>query len=69
MAEILTQSSGFLTQPGDVSGLVATLQLALSMSGEERSRMKNAARQRVRDRFDNSIIIPKLLTIYNEMRS
>lgn len=67
MAEMLTESSGFLVQPGDISGLVATLKSALSMSGGERRRMKDAAQQRVRDSFDNSVIIPKLLAVYSEI--
>ncbi len=67
MAEILTNTCGFLVPPMDVSGLVFALASALSMSGEERRRMKEAAQQRVRDRFDNGIIIPKLLDVYKEV--
>jgi glycosyltransferase involved in cell wall biosynthesis len=67
MAEILTETCGFLVPPGDVSGLFAALKSALSMSDEERRRMKDAAQQRIRDRFDNSVIIPKLLDVYNEI--
>jgi len=66
MAEMLTETSGFLVPPGDVSRLVVALRSALSMSDEERRRMKEAAQQRVRDRFDHSVIIPKLLNAYNE---
>ncbi len=66
MAEILTETCGFLVPPGDVSGLVVALTSALSMSDEERRRMKEAAQQRIRDRFDNSVIIPELLNVYNE---
>jgi len=55
-----------LVPPGDVSRLVVALRSALSMSDEERRRMKEAAQQRVRDRFDHSVIIPKLLNAYNE---
>jgi glycosyltransferase involved in cell wall biosynthesis len=67
MAEILTECSGFLVPPGDVSGLVVALRSALSMSDEERRRMKEAAQQRVRDRFDNGVIIPKLLSVYSKV--
>ena len=66
MAEILTQTSGFLVPPGDVSRLVVALRSALSMSAEDRRRIKKAAQQRARDRFDNDVIIPKLLDIYSE---
>jgi glycosyltransferase involved in cell wall biosynthesis len=66
MAEILTDASGFLIPPGDVAGLVVVLESALSISNEKRRRMKEAAQQRVRDGFDHRIIIPKLLSIYNE---
>lgn len=66
MAEMLTTDCGFLVTPGDVSGLVVALRSALSMSEEERKRMKEAAQQRARDLFDHDIIIPKLLDVYSE---
>jgi glycosyltransferase involved in cell wall biosynthesis len=66
MAEMLTETCGFLVPPGDVSGLVVALTSALSMSDEERRRMKEAAQQRIRDRFDNGVIIPELLNVYND---
>jgi glycosyltransferase involved in cell wall biosynthesis len=66
MAEILTETCGFLVPPGDVSALVVALRSALSLSDEERRRMKEAAQQRVRDRFDNRVIIPQLLNVYNK---
>jgi glycosyltransferase involved in cell wall biosynthesis len=66
MAEILTETSGFLVLPGDVSGLVEALSSALSMSDVARRRMREAAQQRIRDRFDNRVIIPELLSVYNE---
>jgi glycosyltransferase involved in cell wall biosynthesis len=66
MAEILTETCGFLVSPGDVRKLVAALTSALSMSDEERRRMKEAAQQRIRARFDNSVIIPELEKLYNE---
>jgi glycosyltransferase involved in cell wall biosynthesis len=66
MAEILTETCGFLVPPGDVAALVVALRSALSMSDEQRRRMKEAAQQRVRDRFDNGVIIPELLNVYNE---
>jgi glycosyltransferase involved in cell wall biosynthesis len=66
MAEMLTETCGFLVPPGDVSALVAALRSALSMSGEERRRIKEAAQQRVRDRFDHAVIIPQLLNVYTE---
>ena len=69
MAEILTETCGFLVPPGESSGLVVALRSALSMSDEERRRMRNAAQQRIRDRFDNRVIIPKLLDIYSEITS
>ncbi len=65
MAEVLSETCGFLVPPGDVSGLVVALTSALSMSDKERRRMKAAAQQRVRERFDNGVILPKLLDIYN----
>jgi glycosyltransferase involved in cell wall biosynthesis len=66
MAEIVTKACGFLVPPGDVSGLAAALISALSIKAEERRRMKEAARQRIFDRFDNRVIVPKLLSIYSE---
>lgn len=66
MAEALNQTCGFLVSPGDVVGLVVALRSALSMNEEDRRRMKEAAQQRARDRFDNNVIIPKLLDIYSE---
>jgi glycosyltransferase involved in cell wall biosynthesis len=66
MAEMLTETCGFLVPPGDVSGLAAALRSALSMSGEERMRIKEAAQQRVRDRFDHAVIIPQLLNVYTD---
>jgi glycosyltransferase involved in cell wall biosynthesis len=66
MAEILTDVSGFLVPPGDVSRLVVALKSALSMNAEERGRMKEAAQQRVHDRFDHGVIIPELLKAYSE---
>jgi glycosyltransferase involved in cell wall biosynthesis len=66
MAEILTETCGFLAPPGDVSGLVVALTSALSMSDEKRRRMKEAAQLRIRERFDNSVTVPELLNVYNE---
>lgn len=66
MVEMLTKTCGFLVPPGDVSRLVVALRSALSMNEEERGRMKEAAQQRVSDLFDNRVIIPKLLNVYNE---
>lgn len=66
MAEVLTDTCGFLVSPGDVSGLVVALRSALSMTEKERSRMKEAAQQRARDRFDNDVIVPQLLNVYSE---
>jgi alpha-maltose-1-phosphate synthase len=66
MAEMLDEASGLLALPGDVAGLAATLGSALSMHGEERARMKQAAQDRVRDAFDHRVIIPKLLGVYRE---
>ena len=66
MAEMLTETSGVLV-PGNVSGLVVGRTSALSMSDEERTRMKEAAQQRIRDRFDNGVIIPELRDVYNEI--
>lgn len=67
MAEMVTEASGFLVPPGDVSRLVVALRSALSMSDEERRQMKNAAQQRIRERFDNGVIIPKLLDVYRQI--
>lgn len=64
MAEMLTKTCGFLVPPGDIHRLVVALTSALSMSAEERKRMKEAAQQRIRDRFDHSVIIPELLSVY-----
>jgi glycosyltransferase involved in cell wall biosynthesis len=66
MAEMLTKSCGFLVPGGDSYSLAAALQSALSMSAEERRRVKESAQQKVLDEFDNGVIIPKLLTVYNE---
>jgi glycogen(starch) synthase len=67
MAEVLTEASGLLVLPGDVSRLVAALKAALSISAEERGQVTEAARQRARDYFDHRIIIPKLLNLYDEV--
>jgi len=64
MAEALTETCGFVTAPGDVSELFAALSSALSMSEGECRRMREAAQQRVCEHFDNSVIIPKLLEVY-----
>jgi glycosyltransferase involved in cell wall biosynthesis len=64
MAEILTEVSGYLVPPGDHFALVRALTSALSMSVEERRLMKEAAQQRIRDRFDHGVIIPELLSVY-----
>jgi glycosyltransferase involved in cell wall biosynthesis len=66
MAEMLTETCGFLVPPGDVSALVAALRSALSVRGEERRRIKEAAEQRVRGRFDHAVIIPRLVSVYTE---
>lgn len=66
MAEMLSEACGFLVPPADVSRLVGALRSALSMSGEERRRTKESAQRRARDRFDNSVIIPKLVDVYGE---
>ena len=66
MAEMLTDTSGFVVPPGDVSALVSALNAALSLSTKKRLQMKEAAQQRIREYFDHEIIIPKLLNIYDE---
>jgi starch synthase len=66
MAEMLTESCGFLVPPANVSELVAALRSVLSLSGEERRQIKEAAQQRVRERFDHAVIIPRLLNVYDE---
>lgn len=66
MAEVLTETCGFLVPPGDVAALAVALRSALSMSDEERRRMREAAQQRVRNQFDNGVIIPKLLGVYSD---
>jgi glycosyltransferase involved in cell wall biosynthesis len=67
MTEVLTETSGLLVPPGDVSRLVVALKAALSMSAQERGQIKEAAQQRTRDCFDNRIVIPKLLNLYDEV--
>ena len=69
MAEMLTETCGFLVPPGDVSELVVALKSALSMSVEKRKRIGEAAQQRVRDQFDNAVMIPKLLDVYTETKT
>jgi glycosyltransferase involved in cell wall biosynthesis len=66
MAEMLSHTCGFLAPPGDVAGLAAALRSALAMNVEERTRMKQAAQERVRDAFDHGVILPKLLGVYSE---
>jgi glycosyltransferase involved in cell wall biosynthesis len=66
MAEMLDDTCGFLVSPGDVLGLAAALTSVLAMGDPERTQIKGAARQRVKDRFDNSVIIPRLLDVYHE---
>jgi glycosyltransferase involved in cell wall biosynthesis len=66
MAEILTEASGFLARPGHTHELVSALASALSMGPGERRQVQEAAQQRVRDRFDNSIVIPELVRFYDE---
>ena len=67
MAEIITEATGFLTAPGDIASLVATLASALSLGNHERRRMQQRAQQRVRERFDNDVIIPELVSCYKEL--
>jgi glycosyltransferase involved in cell wall biosynthesis len=67
MAEILTETSGLLVSPGDVSRLAVALKTALSMSDRERGQIQEAAQQRARDYFDNRIVIPELLSFYDEV--
>lgn len=69
MAEMLTETCGFLVPPGDVSELVVALKSALSMSVERRKRVKEAAQQRVRDQFDHAVMIPKLLDVYTNIKT
>jgi glycosyltransferase involved in cell wall biosynthesis len=66
MAEMLTDKSGFVVPPGNVSSLGTALASALSLRAEERAQMKEAAQQRIRECFDHRIIIPKLLSVYSE---
>jgi len=66
MAEILNNTCGFLVPPGHVAGLVVALRSALSMSTEGRARLTQSAQERVRDGFDNRVVIPKLLGVYSE---
>jgi glycosyltransferase involved in cell wall biosynthesis len=67
MAEMLNETCGFLVPPGDVSRLAVSIGSALSMNDGERRRMKEAAQQRVRDQFDNAVILPKLLDAYTQV--
>jgi glycosyltransferase involved in cell wall biosynthesis len=66
MAEIITETSGFLVPPGDFSRLAGALASVLAMSAEQRARISEAAQQRIRDHFDHAIIIPELLKVYSE---
>jgi glycosyltransferase involved in cell wall biosynthesis len=66
MAEMLDHTCGFLAPPGDVAAHAPAHRSALAMNVEERTRMKQAARERVRDAFDHGVILPKLLGVYNE---
>jgi glycosyltransferase involved in cell wall biosynthesis len=66
MAEMLNDTCGLLAPPGDVAGLAATLSLGLKMNIEERTRIKQAAQERARETFDNSVIVPKLLGVYSK---
>jgi glycogen synthase len=66
MAEVLTETSGLLVPPGDISRLYAALQAALSMSGEQRAQLTEAAQRRTRDWFDNRVVIPELLNFYDK---
>jgi glycosyltransferase involved in cell wall biosynthesis len=66
MAEMLTETTGFLVPPGDASRLAVALRSALSLSEGERWQMKKAAQQTVSNRFDNSVVIPQLVNVYNE---
>lgn len=67
MAEVLDEQSGFLVPPGDASRLAVAIKSALSMSEDERRRMKEAAQQRARDRFDHGVIMPRLLDVYRSI--
>jgi len=66
MAEMITETSGFLVPPGDDSKLADSLASALSLSAQERAQMKEAAQQRICECFDHRIIIPKLISVYGE---
>jgi glycosyltransferase involved in cell wall biosynthesis len=66
MAEMLTDQSGFLVPPGDISSLATALASALALGPAERAQMKEAAQQRIRECFDHQVIIPKLVNLYRE---
>jgi glycosyltransferase involved in cell wall biosynthesis len=69
MAEIITPTTGFLVPPGEIPALADTLASALSLKNDERRRMKGCAQQRIQDRFDNGIVIPELVSCYEEVIS
>lgn len=64
MAELITESSGLLVPPGNVSALVSALNAALTMGRQKRSDTKQAAVLRATEHFDSSVIIPKLINVY-----
>jgi len=66
MKEMLNDTCGFLVSSGDVSGLEKALASALALPPAERARMKEAARQRVRECFDHRVIVPQVVNIYRE---
>lgn len=56
--------NGWLVTPGDGDELAGRLQLWLDMSEQQRHRFKQAARQKILQRFSADIAIPQLIASY-----
>lgn len=67
IAEMLTPQTGFVTSRGDVASLAKGISNALALSVTERAEMKAAAQQRTRENFDHQVILPRLISMYEEV--
>jgi len=63
---IVDGESGYLVNNGDVNGLADKI-LRLINDPDSRKRMASAARRRVRERFEASVGVQKLMTVYDEV--
>ncbi len=62
-------SNGWLVKPGDEADLANCLQRWTGMGDEQRQHFKQAARQKIDQRFSADVVIPKLINCYRLIAS